>query len=248
MKSIRFHRKRPEGTRPEVTRPEVTRPGVTKSAFSAKDWVSLTLSMLAFGLSVATAYYNIWRQEDNVGVVAHLPPYAVRTAKDRLSVERDAETQLAFLNSGNRPVAIMAVVLSYVQSRLKDDEECPFDSATRLATDFKPLVVKPNEVVTALVKFGDAVWYDNSNIKREGSNRLSWPVLDDNREKARFPMEICLEVMLSTPSIFGLVRRPSIFKYWAEPEGGWSWSFDGEGPVAGKPLVLVKESWSLLSK
>jgi hypothetical protein len=210
-----------------------------------KDWISLGLSILAFGLSAVTTYYNIWRQEDDISVVAELGAFAIRTSKDRLFIEKGLPTKIAFLNSGNRPAAIMNVTLSFFQARLLGDDGCPVMQSTSINTDFAPLVIKPGDVATASVRLADGRWYENDEIKKEESDRYSFLVRPDNLELTRFPVEVCLDVRLSTPSHGSHFRSVSIYKYWVEGEkGGWSWSFDGEGPTIDKPIVLLKErSW-----
>jgi hypothetical protein len=207
-----------------------------------KDWISLGLSALAFTLSAATAYYNIWRQEDDISVVAQLGAFAVRTSKEKLSIELDPATEVAFLNSGNRAAAVMNVTLSFFQSRLQGTSDCPVLESTSLNTDFKPLVVKPNDVATASIRVMDGQWYGNQGIKKDDLGRYSFPVRSDNLELARFPVDVCIDIRLSTPSHGSHFRSVSIYKYWVEGEkGGWSWSFDGEGPPLDRPIVLLKE-------
>jgi hypothetical protein len=58
MRVTRFYRKRSAA------------PGTKSPSFSAKDWLSLIISMAAFALSGLTTYMNVVRTSDYVSVIA----------------------------------------------------------------------------------------------------------------------------------------------------------------------------------
>jgi hypothetical protein len=216
----------------------------TGNRMRIKDWITLTLSILAFLVSAGTAYFNLVRREDNVSVVASSEPFAVRMDKERLVVKSHGQTRISFINSGTRPAVILQVMLLYTQRRLTGRDECEFDQSIWLMTDLEPVVVKQNEVVTRIVNLTNGPWYENQKIKREDDGQFSFPIDEQHKESDVFPMEICLQAHLVTPSTV-VYRNKSTFRYSVQGLGRWFWSFDGEGPTSQKPHLLLQESGTI---
>src|ERR1700730_6611317 len=104
------------------------------SGWTIKDYVTLTLSILAFVVSGGSAYFNILRVEENVSVAVDFRVFAVRD-QENLSVSSTQETPIVFVNSGNKPVAVMSASFVYFQTKGGGSTECSWEDGTRLKTD-----------------------------------------------------------------------------------------------------------------
>src|SRR5262245_22304682 len=85
-----------------------------KRRFEPKDYLTVTLSTLAFIVSAGSAYINIVKTDESVILVSHTEPF-VSLKDNKLVLSRESEGRIALINSGNRTVIVSDVVLFYLQ-------------------------------------------------------------------------------------------------------------------------------------
>jgi hypothetical protein len=121
-----------------------------------KDWITITLSVLAFTISAITAYFNLSERRQLL-VIAN---GTIVPDEDTLKL-RDSETvALTFSNPGNRRVAVTGLSLSALQisetatlqgecPQLSDDSNENSDLVWSAYTDdtFSPIILQPGEIV-----------------------------------------------------------------------------------------------------
>ncbi len=119
-----------------------------------KDAITITLSVLAFILSGLAFYFNLLRTTDELSVVAASIPELTMRNDGRMEFSAP-ELSVVFINSGNRPTAILSFFVSVSQLRphgLRGEEcldELPREDRTQLyETKFVPLVLGGNQIRT----------------------------------------------------------------------------------------------------
>jgi hypothetical protein len=140
-------------------------------AWSPKDYATIILSSLAFIVSAISAYFNVIRIEDNISLAVQFRAFATREDQENFSISSTQETPVVFINSGNRPVAILSLDFVYIQieDRTKTFAECTGKYTNVLHTDFDTLVVKPNDFAVKRVKITDAIWYQTIRSKNRSA-------------------------------------------------------------------------------
>src|SRR5262245_53362124 len=137
-----------------------------EGGWTPKDYVTLTLSILAFIVSASTVYFNILRVEENVSVAvdfrefALIRPGGADSPPDQrnLWVSSEHETPIVFVNSGNKSAAVMSAHFIYIQTKEGDPRKCRpqrglgIDAQTLFKTDLDPLALGPNDVIVKQVK------------------------------------------------------------------------------------------------
>jgi hypothetical protein len=120
----------------------------TSKGFAAKDWVAVTISVLALIVSGGSAYFNVIQKVENVSVTVRYAP-TVNKDGDKLVVPPETYS-VFFINSGNRPVTILGMSVLFVQHKERLAFNCyppGVEAAAReFNTDLEPFVVRENEV------------------------------------------------------------------------------------------------------
>ena len=119
---------------------------------SVKDWISIVISIGALSVSLATAYFNIFRQTDDVRLaLSDIPTTGVQPKLGKVSVQ--AQQSFTFINSGNRPAVIARLQLAVVQPSKTTPsptsckpEEDGINYYAPIPYQFVPVVIKPAEV------------------------------------------------------------------------------------------------------
>ena len=122
-----------------------------------KDWVTITLSVLAFIISASTAYINLIRQDDDLRMVVQgdlrfrsEPHSDVEPAIGLYSEDQ----RITFINLGNRDASITALSLGVkVFDTDTGARTCEGGSGWQLAYDIEPFTVKGGESVTKTLQF-----------------------------------------------------------------------------------------------
>jgi hypothetical protein len=211
-----------------------------------QDWITLSVSVLAFIISVGTTYFTFLRQEDDVSVVFGTFPLVYMADKDHLRLEK-SKTDFVFINSGTRTAAIIDVHLFFLQHRgAPKCAEVPFGSGTIFETNFEPVVIKKEEIVVRSVLATEPK--SSSDIARSGSGAYLFPVAEEGRETDSVNVESCAQIFLSTPSGAQYAVQVTVSKYKALANdfvyrpyevGAFDWT---------KPQVLVKHSGNIFEK
>lgn len=189
MKSMRFRRRRRPAT--PVSKP---------LSLSIRDWVALTISSLAFGLSGITTYMNVVRTTDDLAIIVERVPDPVLTEGYSLSFE-DPQVTLVIRNGGSRPASILSINAVYapVTPHKGDAVYACSDMAldqnfgTVVNTDFVPQTIAGGQI--SVVRM---------NLLQPHSFKIfpSGKKPQENEDgDAVFDIAACLRIRFSTPSV-----------------------------------------------
>jgi hypothetical protein len=117
------------------------------AGFQLKDYIAVTVSMVALGLSAMTAYFTVLRVTERLEVTLMQAPELRMTANQTAAWK--GSLNLAFVNNGNVPIAVADATMILFQSTKTDDgDECIGDAeAVELSLVTESFVVKPAEIV-----------------------------------------------------------------------------------------------------
>jgi hypothetical protein len=102
----------------------------TKNGMAAKDWITLTISLLAFFISGLSVYWNIIRQVDDLRLLIYGGTYTdIDPVSKKLQIH-SGNISLMFINLGNRPVAVTDIFLR--STNQKEMTECARPNLFRL--------------------------------------------------------------------------------------------------------------------
>jgi|GEM_PF-3601775 len=177
------------------------KPEATK--LSWRDWVTLTLSILAFILSLGTAYFNLLRQDDDLSLTVKSVPFMNRPSSEVLTAKIDRPIELIFINSGNRPAVVSEISVGLNQlvdgkTRCPAPQQSDQAGTAWFATNFESFVIKEKEVATKKVVinrrfFGPPIKSDDTAV--------TLPIVDSLKPKNVIPVEVCLTLQVATPSL-----------------------------------------------
>ena len=122
-----------------------------------KDWIGVATGITALVLSGATAYFNVFRQSDDLRVVISGTIKSISlTGQNRPSLNVDAEYQIAFINAGTQAIDISQVglVSSNREKEPGDENDCPAGSYD-LGYKLDGFVLKPGEIIRKNLRFSD---------------------------------------------------------------------------------------------
>jgi hypothetical protein len=208
-----------------------------------KDWVTLTLSILAFAVSVVSVYFSVVRQEDYLSVLFSSNPQVIKEDKEYLMIAEN-KTDLIFINAGNRDAAVMSVSIFIVQEHYQSScANTLFGSGPTFATDFEPLVVKAKEIAVRTAKITGPLF--ESGVTRNKFGTLHFPILSENKDKDSIQIEVCANIYLSTPSTPHEAVQVQVFKYSAMANETSYDPIEAEKYDSGRPQVLVKNSTTI---
>jgi hypothetical protein len=138
---------------------------------SPKEWLSITLSILAFVISAWSAYWNIIRQVDDVRVVIEgIPLIQIDPAKATIRVI--ANQRMSFTNLGNRPAAVTSISLSISQPNENSTQEVCTGTAVTEPFDVEPLVVKAGEISVLHTKLRKGAFVVNLEVANRGKKTV----------------------------------------------------------------------------
>lgn len=185
-----------------------------KERMKPREVVSLVLSIFAVSLSVLTGYLNFLHYEDNLSVIFQPQTYPHRADDTTLTISPQAENVI-FVNSGTRPAVILWVELMYVQIRPgKSCSSYTWGKWPMFATDVKPLIVKPKDIVTQSLSINRPPSFQTKEgVVTAKGNGYAFAVAEENRSKEYIDMDICIEVHFATPSLDHGSRIVSTFKH-----------------------------------
>ena len=125
---------------------------------SAKDWIGVGTGLTALVLSALTAYFNVFRQSDDLRVVISGTIKSVSLAghSPNVSLVVDADYQIAFINAGSQPIDISQVGLisAHREKEAADGNDCPAGSFD-LGYKSDAFVLKPGEIIRKDIRFSD---------------------------------------------------------------------------------------------
>ncbi len=195
-----------------------------------KDWLTVTLSLLALLISLTTAYFNIILTKDDIRVIASEPILIV----DGKGVPAVLGTQqITFFNLGNRSAVVRLVSFIFKKPSEQPSEDRAISQCneetqqSELGYDFEPFVIEPGKVVIRQFKPEDVHpgYWQTDKIK----NAIILNTGGDSYFGKGDIVFTCLKVTVTTPheSIYPILPRSSV----TIPEI----PYDG---IAGKHLLL----------
>jgi hypothetical protein len=204
-----------------------------------KDYLTITLSLLALLISSGGAYFTILRTDESIILISDREPWVNIADDEMLEVPPETEGEVIFVNSGNRAGVISSIAVSYIQPMDNIGSQCSSDSGVRIRTDFDSAVIKPNEVLVKKFKLARAAPYSFTDVRATSATggAFLFPIAAHNKGKKEIMVDVCLDIALSTPStIYHHVEFP-VFRYTALRDG---WSYDPEsGPLRTFPTLLI---------
>src|SRR5262249_7916864 len=152
-------------------------------------------------ISSFTAYYSLILTREHVSVVLDTSPRVERTAESILVFPY--ETELIFINSGNRPAAILSLSVIFIQQRNTDDN-CMWDSGDTASfkTNFEPLVIKQGEIIRHRLTIVGPL-FPKANVVANGTgsgNPFSVTFKGAPGPAMPIPVQMCLQIRIATPS------------------------------------------------
>jgi len=214
-----------------------------------KDYLTITLSSLAFIVSAVSAYFNILRTKEAVILVSSVEPSAIIGQDGLLHISSEDQGELVLANSGNRAVVISSVTLAYLQPSKKAKPECN-DREINIKADLTNAVLKPNDLTVSRIKpVMPEDYYGNGVVaKPDGNGGFSFSPTEANKGKTDILIDICLTFVIATPSESLHVATMPVYRYHAQVNS-WNWEMDGsEGPLQMDPIFLLKRTSTILSE
>lgn len=180
-----------------------------RPAIGVKDVLSLSLSLLAFILSIITGYFTVFRQVDDIRL--DIPAHAVISwvgKEDELIIF--ARHSLTFINAGNRAAAITSAELYFAvnQDNCRNIEGSVFIVVPLM---FEGFALKPNEVFTTNMTPSGKVHISERykeyrtrlipvDVKvKENDDDIYIPVVKPFEDKKTKQIAVCYKFRISTP-------------------------------------------------
>ena len=183
-----------------------------KKERKAREWFAILVSISALAVSITTAYFGTIRQVEELHIfVGNSIPTASWTDDGRLQIE--GALDLAFLNTGTRPILILSADLLINQDEeIRSDDQCNFHWAG-VPLDLNSFVVKEKESVAKLINLKlDPHLLAIGEVTKDG--RI---ILRPSKTVPPKAVEICVRIAGATPSrpllsaeikLSGLKRTP----------------------------------------
>lgn len=221
----------------------------SKRWLEPKDYLTISLSVLAFGVSAGSAYFNVVRTVESVSLISDHEPAAHFGKDGKLILRSDEEGELGLVNSGNRSVIISSVAVLYAQWKEGTAPKCDFNLGINMLTDFEPTVLKSNDVVVRKFRISKPmpIFGDSPVPKRIENGNFLLPFSNQNKGKEETLIEMCLTIHLSTPStVIRAVTLP-VFRHRVVRDG-WYYSPEVEGPLRKSPTLLFYRAGTIFDE
>jgi hypothetical protein len=205
---------------------------------TVKDTMTIGVSVLALAVSAAVAYFTIFRQTENIGIVFQSIPVGRTLSAAGISfVPRDG--LFVFNNAGTRQATIIGGELFFAQPA-KFGGRCVRGAlwAPAYELSFDPVTLKPGDATTRPVKIKRAKGEVTDIL--EGHTLLSFPFTLAEAQTA----EICVQIELSTPTVSRHYANVLIMEVGAGPGPNIHWG-GGVAMPEDPPQVLLKKSGTI---
>jgi hypothetical protein len=150
-----------------------------------------------------TFYFNTLRTTDDIRAVVHLYPLTVLDESGKALTTR-GHFEIVFINSGNRPAAILNQTYYVEQKGRSCSDAEPASESEILFSDLQPFVLKENEVALKQANLLPT----GKRESQEPETVISIPLLPENMKAERINLTLCVAYMLSTPSL-GRIYAPA---------------------------------------
>ncbi len=190
-----------------------TKEKIAASALRLKDWVALGISFLALAISGGNAYFSTLRLEDHLSVIFANAPLAYWDDGSNLVVPLDSsEATAIFINSGSRGAVVISLDLFFAQYSPARPDYCAnhvYGNDATFSTDFSPLVVREQEVVSKKVKI--IGFRGGENVKRSKDNAYYFPIDTKQIDNNQVEVSVCAAIRVATPSV--AIHDTSVFAF-----------------------------------
>jgi hypothetical protein len=165
-----------------------------------KDYITLTISCLAFLVAAGTAYFNV-RQTDDVRIVTSPEPFVVIDDQGMLGVS--GQQQITFINSGNREVAVTGITLVLFKLRAPPPVNSQCNEAAdlqvaNLVYDFEPIIARPGDI---MIKTFDRTLFPKIWVTDTDDSQLKNFVLSPSIFGKGDIVFTCLRLSVTTPDM-----------------------------------------------
>jgi hypothetical protein len=169
------------------------------STISPKDYLAITISLVALAISAFTAYFTVVRQTDDLRVISTEHPH-VRFSADKARAYLGGTLSLSFINAGTRPAIIHKThIVLYVFTEQKFEGFCPKtvrdDRRMVFETDMAPLVLRERDIISAVVR--PVVRRGPPDVTAEEDGSISF-ALPPGADYAA--VHVCWQFFAATPS------------------------------------------------
>jgi hypothetical protein len=113
---------------------------------TAKDWLTIPMSMAALCVSITVAYLTLRQTDDVRLILGHIGNSIGTRVTAKGTVAVWANHDATFINSGNRAAAVTFVRLKIFGGWTGPPTDCNVDMFV-LEYDFEPFVIRPGEII-----------------------------------------------------------------------------------------------------
>jgi hypothetical protein len=208
------------------------------TAMTLKDWITIVLAVLAFGLSSITAYYGFIRTTDEISVVMETIPF-IDVMREEKKVVVTRSLRLLFINSGSRPAIILGVDVQVDETDLDKGpltrKACEGDVPRRwLGTTLEPFVIKEKEIIEKRFEVAPSM---ESKVGEQKIN-VVLPTPQWFGPQSSYAGRLCLTFRLVTPARSDIVKDAEVqTQVVSQPTG----SIVGGYTLQKRPLPLWRE-------
>jgi hypothetical protein len=207
----------------------------TKEKWTAKDWITTSLSVFALVISVITAYYGSIRLVDEIrAVIENNPVINVDFVTSTITLRGDPAFVL--INSGTRAAAMLGVVMEFGDTKAQECEGRFVD------TDFGPLVLKEKEIVRKSIKLKPDI-SAGPGAKREDDGSVVLPMPLASYNQKQYEATLCLRFRLATPAQYVAEARVPLGTVRSSSLGASGGSY----PIQVKPVVIWKQTGNIFT-
>jgi hypothetical protein len=169
-----------------------------------KDWVSIGFSASALLVSLLTVYFTQIRKVDDLRV-AFTTMFNARADESILSTIIESPLEIAFVNNGNRTIAVSGVGIGAVEN--SDADDCKTGSGQFVPYELEPFVINAGQV---LVK--KAVIPENPSTHQR---KYVMSFMNSAKPEAR-KFTFCFVVSLITPDRYLEEKKIPVWKLTTE--------------------------------
>jgi hypothetical protein len=165
-----------------------------------KEWASLAISLAALGISAGSAYYNHFRQVDEIGVLIVSPTMGFHVNRPGFYLSGNA--RYVFVNSGNRAAVVYsnALVISHPR-RTSRGGPCgvDLDDSRFIDTSLDRFLIKDKEVIAVDVSLIAPKQEREDYIKPNTQNEFFVEISEASKKRSMDPMKVCMAFNIVTP-------------------------------------------------
>lgn len=214
----------------------------TKNKLELKDIFSIGLSFFALIVSLSSLYVSSIRTIESISLISESEPYpTIRSGM--LEIKNDSFGEVTFVNNGNRAIIVSSLNIYYAQpTTANSDASCDPRSSVKFTTTFEPTTIRQYDVSVKKFFLQNSVAYFEGDILSTKDPSGAWrlPILEYNKGGKDLLIDICLEIVIRSPSeAFHSAILP-VFRTHATEKGSY-YNMDS-GTLIREPAVLLHKT------